>query len=160
MDKFSHACVCDQVKCHICTLHSMSANLIQRPPPPFAATLPSHRTPCSSEHSACFNFLCCETHKSSRKCRVKLRVLTAWVHGTDVRPIAHWRRFKVRWQASMPGDSAGRATDTRYQRLYSHSSNTRTQQFSVRRSIYMAKPRHTRTNHQNGFIQRVLRLRR
>ena len=24
----------------------------------------------------------------------------------------------------MPGDSAGRATDTRYQRLYSHTSNT------------------------------------
>ena len=38
----------------------------------------------------------------------------------------------------MPGDSAGRATDTRYQRLHSHTSNTHmhTQQFSVRCSIY------------------------
>ena len=85
-----------------------------------------------------------KTHKSSRKCRVKLRALTAWVHGTDVRPIAHWRRFKVRWQASMPGDSAGRATDTRYQRLYSHTSNTRTQQFSARSSIYLWQSLDTR----------------
>ena len=56
--------------------------------------------------------------------------------GNDVRPIAHWRRFKIRQQASTPGDSAGRATDTRYQRLYSHASNKRTQQFSARCSMY------------------------
>ena len=54
----------------------------------------------------------------------------------SLRPIAHWRRFKIRRQASTPGDSAGRATDTRYQRLYSNNSNTRTQQFSARCSIY------------------------
>ena len=28
----------------------------------------------------------------------------------DIRPIAHWRRFKIRRQKSAPGDSAGRAT--------------------------------------------------
>ena len=53
-----------------------------------------------------------------------------------VRPIAHWRLFKIRQQASTPGDSAGRATDTRYQRLYSHTSNTCTQQFGMHCSIY------------------------
>ena len=49
--------------------------------------------------------------------------------GTDTsrfKPIAHWRRFKIRRPASTPGDSAGRASDTRYQRLYSHTSNTPT----------------------------------
>ena len=53
-----------------------------------------------------------------------------------VRPTAHWRRIKIRRQASTPGDSAGRATDTRYQRLCSYTSNTRTQQFSARYSLY------------------------
>ena len=42
----------------------------------------------------------------------------------SLKPIAHWRRFKIRRQASTPGDSAGRATDTCYQRLRSHTSNT------------------------------------
>ena len=53
-----------------------------------------------------------------------------------LRPIARWRRFKIRWQASTPGYSTGRAEDTRYQRLYSHTSSTLTQQFSARCSIY------------------------
>ena len=56
-----------------------------------------------------------------------------------VRPIAHLRRFKIQRQGSAPSDSAGRATDTRYQRLHSHTSNTlatQAQQFSVRCSIY------------------------
>ena len=61
-------------------------------------------------------------------------------------------------------DSRGRAPDTRYQRLYSHThtSNTRTQQFNARCSIIIkiAKLRHARTNCQNGFVQRVLGLRR
>ena len=55
--------------------------------------------------------------------------------GQLIRPIAHWRPFKIRRQASTPGDRAGRATDTRCQRLYSHASNTRTHQFSARCSI-------------------------
>ena len=54
----------------------------------------------------------------------------------DSTAIAIWRRFKIRRQASAPGDSADRATDTRYRRLYSHTSDTLTQQFSARCSIY------------------------
>ena len=53
-----------------------------------------------------------------------------------LRPIAHWRRFKIRWKASTPGGSAGRETNTRFQRLYSHICNTGTQQFSARCFIY------------------------
>ena len=54
----------------------------------------------------------------------------------DVRLFVYWRRFKIRRQASTPGDSEGRATDTRYQRPYSHTSSARTQLFSARCSIY------------------------
>ena len=53
-----------------------------------------------------------------------------------IRSIAHWWQFKIRQQSSTPSDSTGRATDTHYQRLYLHTSNTRTQQFSARYSIY------------------------
>ena len=55
---------------------------------------------------------------------------------STLKPVTHWRRFRIRRRASMPGDSAGRARATRYQRLYSHTSNTRTQQFSGRCAIY------------------------
>ena len=72
----------------------------------------------------------------------------------------HWRGFKIRRQASQPGDSAGRTTDTRYQRLHSHTSNTHAQSSSARAVPYMAKPRDARTNRQHGFIRRVFRLRR
>ena len=53
-----------------------------------------------------------------------------------VRPIAHWRRFKIWRQALVPGNSAGRVTDTCYQRLHSHTGNKRTQQFRACCSIY------------------------
>ena len=57
-----------------------------------------------------------------------------------IRPIAQRRRFRIRRQAWTPGDSADRAPNTLYQRLYSHTSHTRTQQFiaqfSARCSIY------------------------
>ena len=76
-----------------------------------------------------------------------------------LRPIAHWRRFKIRWQTSAPGDSAGRATDTRYQRQHSHTSNIHTHSSSACAVPYMSKSRDASTNRQNGFIQRVFRLR-
>ena len=43
-----------------------------------------------------------------------------------LRPIAHWRRFKIRRQASAPSDSADRATDTPYHRMHSNTRNTHT----------------------------------
>ena len=64
--------------------------------------------------------------------------------------IAHWRRFKIRRQASTPRDSVGRATYTRYQRLYSHTSNTHTHQLSARCSIYgKASTREEKANSNN-----------
>ena len=48
-------------------------------------------------------------------------------HPFILRPIAQWRRFKIRRQASTSCESAGIATDTHYQCLYSHTSNIRTQ---------------------------------
>ena len=53
-----------------------------------------------------------------------------------IRPIARWRLFKIQWQVLTQGNSAGRVTDKHYQRLYSHTSNTCTQQFSAYGSIY------------------------
>ena len=50
-----------------------------------------------------------------------------------LKPIAHWRRFKIGRQASAPSVSAGLATDTRYRRLHSHTSNTHT---AVRRAPF------------------------
>ena len=74
--------------------------------------------------------------QSTRSKRPRTAVRPAVTRNGILRPIAHWWRFNIRRQASTPGDSAGRATDTRYQRLYSHTNNIRTQQFSARCSIY------------------------
>ena len=76
--------------------------------------------------------------QSTRSKRPRTAVRPAVTHNGILRPIAHWWRFNIRRQASTPGDRAGRTTDTRYQyqRLYLHTSNIRTQQFSARCSIY------------------------
>ena len=76
--------------------------------------------------------------QSTRSKRPRTAVRPAVTRNGILRPIAHWWRFNIRRQASTPGDRAGRTTDTRYQyqRLYLHTSNIRTQQFSARCSIY------------------------
>ena len=43
-----------------------------------------------------------------------------------LRPIAHWQRFKIRQQATVPSVSAGRVTDAFYQHPNSHNNNTHT----------------------------------
>ena len=67
-----------------------------------------------------------------------------------VRVIAHCRRFKIRRQASAPGDSAGRATDKCCRRLHAYTSNTHSS--SACAVPYIAKSRDTRTNRQNDII--------
>ena len=104
---------------------------------------------CRAVHQVTRKMVCRAVHRVTRKmvCRaihqVTGRMVTrpqrshlASPPSGGLRPIAHWRPFKMRRQASTPGDSADRATDTRYRRLYSHTSDTRTQQFSARCSIY------------------------
>ena len=89
------------------------------------------------------------SHQTQSDVKVKVCLLPHRLIGSDTavrhclivyrarKPIAHWRRFKIRRQKSAPGDSAGRATGTRCQRLHSHTSNTRTYtKFSARCSIY------------------------
>ena len=67
---------------------------------------------------------------------------------SSLKPIAHWQQFTTRRQASAPSDSAGRATDTRYQRLHSHTSNTHT---VVKRALF-----HIWQNHETrGQIIKV-----
>ena len=65
---------------------------------------------------------------------------------------AHHTLATIQDMASVPSDSAGRVTNSCYQCMHSHTSNTHTESSSVCAIPCMAKSRVASANHQNHFI--------